>query len=103
MKIDRRKFVAGLGAGVTISATSGISFAQSSNPIRIGALNPVTGAGSPYGTGMQKMIIAAADRIKDAGGVAGRKIEVIAEEGQTNPQAAVLAAKKLIEVNGVKA
>lgn len=103
MKMNRRNFVAALGAGLTLSATSKLSLAQGSGPIRIGALNPVTGAGSPYGTGMQKMIIAAAETINAAGGAAGRKIEVIAEDSQTNPQAAVLAAKKLIEVNQVKA
>ncbi len=70
---------------------------------RIGALNPVTGAGSPYGTGMQRMIQAAVEAINAAGGANGRRIEVFAEDTQTSPQAAVLAAKKLIEVNRVRA
>jgi len=70
---------------------------------RIGALNPVTGAGSPYGTGMQRMIQAAVETINAAGGANGRRIEVFAEDTQTSPQAAVLAAKKLIEVNRVRA
>ncbi|OZA91581.1 MAG: amino acid ABC transporter substrate-binding protein, partial [Azorhizobium sp. 39-67-5] len=70
---------------------------------RIGALNPITGAGAPYGTGMQKMILAAAEMVNAAGGAAGRKLEVSAEDTQTQPQAAVLAAKKLIEVNKVQA
>ena len=46
---------------------------------RIGALNPVTGAGSPYGTGMQRMIQAAVEAINAAGGANGRRIEVFAE------------------------
>lgn len=70
---------------------------------RIGALNPVTGAGSPYGAGMQRMIGAAVEAINSAGGVNGRRIEVFSEDTQTSPQAAVLAAKKLIEVNRVRA
>ncbi|OZA01123.1 MAG: amino acid ABC transporter substrate-binding protein [Rhizobiales bacterium 17-65-6] len=52
---------------------------------------------------MQKMILAAAEMVNAAGGAAGRKLEVSAEDTQTQPQAAVLAAKKLIEVNKVQA
>lgn len=103
MRIDRRKFIAALSAAAVVGANSRMAFAQDDGPIRIGALNPVTGAGSPYGTGMQKMIIAAADAVNAAGGVLGRKIEIYAEDSQTNPQAGVLAAKKLIDVNRVHA
>ncbi len=52
---------------------------------------------------MQKMILAAAEMVNAAGGAAGRMLEVSAEDDQTQPQAAVLAAKKLIEVNKVQA
>ena len=38
-----------------------------------------------------------------AGGAAGRKLEVFYEDDQTQPQAGVLAAKKLIEVNKIEA
>jgi len=103
MQMNRRNFVTTFGAGLTLSATTGLSLAQDSGPIRIGALNPVTGAGSPYGTGMQKMILAAAETVNAAGGVLGRQVQIVAEDSQTNPQAAVLAAKKLIDVNRVQA
>ena len=88
MQMNRRNFVAAFGAGLALGATSRLSLAQDSGPIRIGALNPVTGAGSPYGTGMQKMILAAAETVNAAGGAAGRQIQVFAEDSQTNPQAA---------------
>jgi len=52
---------------------------------------------------MQKMILAAAETVNAAGGVLGRPIQVFAEDDQTNPQAGVLAGKKLIEVNRVQA
>lgn len=103
MKMNRRNFLTALSAGLTLSAGSKFSFAQDSGPIRIGALNPITGSGSPYGTGMQKMILAAAESVNAAGGVLGRPLQVFAEDSQTNPQAGVLAAKKLIDVNRVQA
>lgn len=77
--------------------------AQSASAFRIGALNPITGAGANYGGGMQKAIVFAAEAVNAAGGAAGRKLEVFSEDDQTMPNAGVLAAKKLIEVNKVQA
>jgi branched-chain amino acid transport system substrate-binding protein len=81
----------------------GYALAQSGESLRIGALNPVTGPGSPYGSGMQRAILMAAADVNAAGGIAGRKLEVFSEDSQTSPEAGVLAAKKLIEVNKVQA
>ena len=67
------------------------------------ALNPVTGAGSTYGAGMQKTILFAADEVKKAGGADSRPLEIYAEDTQTSPDAAVLAVRKLIDVNKVQA
>ena len=77
--------------------------AMAQEAYRIGALNPVSGAGNTYGSGMQKSILAAAEEVNAAGGAAGRRLEVLAEDSQTSPEPAVLAAKKLIEVNKVNA
>jgi branched-chain amino acid transport system substrate-binding protein len=98
----RRHVLGGIAATTALVAAPGLVRAQAQT-FRIGALNPVTGAGSPYGSGMQKMILAAVEAVNAAGGAAGRRLEVSAEDTQTNPQAAVLAAKKLIEVNRVQA
>ena len=103
MKLTRRQTLAGLGLAAGAGMLPRLAFAQDAGVYRIGALNPVTGAGATYGTGMQKMILAAAEAVNAAGGAAGRKLEVFAEDTQTTPQAAVLAAKKLIEVNKVQA
>ena len=98
----RRAVTAGVSLAVMSLALGGAAQAETA-PFRIGALNPVTGAGSPYGPGMQKAIILAADEVNAAGGACGRKLEVSAEDTQTSPEAAVLAVKKLIEVNKVDA
>jgi len=77
----RREVLAGIGAGAAVMA-SGISFPvrAAGSPAMVGALNPVTGAGGTYGPGMQKAILFAAEEINAAGGVAGRKIEVVGED-----------------------
>src|SRR5882724_1420733 len=77
--------------------------AQSKEPIPIGALCPLTGAGGAYGPDMQKAIVAVAERITKAGGIHGRPIQIYPEDSQTNPEAAVRAARKLFDVNHVVA
>jgi branched-chain amino acid transport system substrate-binding protein len=71
--------------------------------IRIGTLTPQTGAGGSYGPGMVKTIRSVVDDINAAGGIAGRKIELFSEDDETNPDSAVRAARKLIDVNKVSA
>ena len=102
MSLNRRELVAAL-AGAALVSGSRTATAQSSGTFRIGSPNCVTGAGAPYGTGMQKMIAAAAEMVNAAGGAAGLKLEVFAEDTQTQPQSAVLAVKKLIEINRAQA
>src|SRR4051794_39417352 len=96
--VTRRQALA--GAGVALLARA----ARAQNATyRIGALNPITGAGGTYGTGMQKTILFAVDEVKRTGGVDGRTLEVLAEDTQTAPDPAVLAARKLIDANKVTA
>lgn len=77
-------------------------FAQSET-IRIGSLTPQTGAGGNYGPSMVKTIRAVVDEVNAAGGVLGRKVELISEDDETNPDAGVRAARKLVDVNRVSA
>ena len=100
MRLHRRQLLA---AGAAAGLLPRAGRAQTAAPFRIGALTPITGSGSPYGTGMQKMIAAVVDGVDAAGGAAGRKLELYTEDSETKPQSAVLAAKKLIEVNHVEA
>jgi branched-chain amino acid transport system substrate-binding protein len=100
---DRRHVLTagGLGIAATMLGLRLPTFAA--EPFRVGALNPVTGAGAPYGGTMQKAILFSAEEVNAAGGAAGRTLEILAEDSQTSPEAGVLAVKKLIEVNKVNA
>jgi branched-chain amino acid transport system substrate-binding protein len=72
-------------------------------PLRVGALCPLTGAGGQYGPAMVKVIQATADEINKAGGVGGREISVTVADTQTNPDAGVAGAHKLIDIDRVSA
>jgi branched-chain amino acid transport system substrate-binding protein len=104
-RISRRDLLrtGAMGAAGLLSAWPARTRAQSREPIPLGTLCPLTGAGGAYGPDMQKAIAAVAERINKAGGVNGRPIQLFHEDSQTNPEAAVRAARKLIDVNRVVA
>ncbi len=101
--MDRRSLLKLSAGAAALQMIPGLVLAQQGGTFKIGSLTPVTGAGSPYGPGMQQMIRAAVDEVNAAGGAGGAKLELFLEDTQTKPEAAVLAAKKLIEVNKVQA
>jgi ABC-type branched-subunit amino acid transport system substrate-binding protein len=71
--------------------------------LKIGALMPMTGDLQAFGEADLTGIQFAAQQINAAGGVNGEDIEVIVADTQTQPQAGVDAAQKLINVDGVHA
>ena len=101
--VTRRDLLKTAAAAGLITGAPAAGWAQSKEPIPIGTLCPLTGAGGAYGPDMQKAVVAVADRINKGGGINGRPIQLFHEDSQTNPEAAVRAARKLIDVNKVVA
>jgi branched-chain amino acid transport system substrate-binding protein len=66
-------------------------------------LTPLTGGGTVYGTTMSRMYTLVADEINKAGGIGGKQIQLFTEDAQTNPDAGVRGARKLVDVNRVHA
>jgi branched-chain amino acid transport system substrate-binding protein len=99
LAIGRR---AALLSGVAAVAAPSVLRAQG-EPIRIATLTPLTGAGGSYGPVMAKVAAAVVDEVNAAGGVLGRKVQLVSEDDQTNPDAGVRAARKLIDVDKVSA
>jgi len=97
----RRSILQGI-AGVAALSAPTIALAQS-DVIDIGVLTPLTGAGGSEGPLMLAAMQAVADDINDAGGILKRPIKLHVQDGQTNPEAAVRAARKLIDVDRVAA
>jgi len=98
----RRTFLRGAGALGIAAAVPMRVFAQG-GPIKLGTLTPLTGAGGNYGPSMLKAMQWVVGEVNAAGGVAGRQIQLVSEDDQTNPDAAVRAARKLIDVDRVAA
>ena len=101
-RISRRRFLVGAAALAGVGSAPAVVRAQGAS-IRLGTLTPLTGAGGNYGPAMRKAMEWVAEQVDAAGGVAGRKLQLFSEDDQTNPEAAVRAARKLIDVDKVAA
>ena len=98
----RRSIIrSGLAAGAVLGAPT-LLRAQDA-PIRLAALAPLTGSGASYGPAMAKAAQAVINQVNAGGGILGRVIELTVIDDQTSPEAAVRAARQLIEVNKVAA
>lgn len=102
MSISRRLFVTGSTLAIASPALIRYGLAQSS-PIKIGSLVPLSGGGAPYGPEKSKAHKAVVDQVNAAGGVLGRKIELISDNSETSPEASVRAARKMIDADRVSA
>ena len=101
--LTRRESLKLIGAAAGVLLTGFPLKVGAQEPIRLGTLCPLTGAGGPYGPQMQQAIVAVVKEINDGGGIHGHPIQLFNEDSQTNPEAAVRATHKLIEVNKVSA
>jgi ABC-type branched-subunit amino acid transport system substrate-binding protein len=86
--------LAGMTAAPVAALAQGI-------PIKIGAILPLTGSGASYGVWMKGGAEMAAEEINAAGGIAGRKLEVIYEDHAADASKAVNAMRRLVEVEKV--
>jgi branched-chain amino acid transport system substrate-binding protein len=90
--ITRRSAVKGLAAAAGAVAAAPLALpiryvqAQTSEPIRIGFQVHRTGIGAAYGRWYERTTEAAVKLINENGGIAGRQVEIVAEDDGTDPK-----------------
>ncbi|MFZ5790984.1 MAG: ABC transporter substrate-binding protein [Pseudomonadota bacterium] len=91
--VTRRSVIGGLGAATGAAVASGLLpgpmryiQARAAEPIKIGFQVHRTGIGAAYGRWYERTTNAAVKLINEAGGIAGRPIEIIAEDDGTDPK-----------------
>jgi branched-chain amino acid transport system substrate-binding protein len=102
-RINRRSFLgtALAGGATTITLARDMSaFAQAGGPIVIGHHCELTGGFASWGYWHNKCALAAAKVINDGGGIAGRKLELVTEDTESNPAAGARKLRSLIQRNG---
>jgi branched-chain amino acid transport system substrate-binding protein len=79
-----------------VSVSMMFTVAQGAGTIKLGAIQPISGQVSAYGTQTRDAIMLAVEEINAKGGVLGKKIEMIVEDDEASPDKAKNAAMKLI-------
>lgn len=97
----RRKALGMLGAGAGAAVASMVApalirSAYAADPIKIGVISPLTGAWTVYGKAHISGFELAVQEINAAGGVLGRKLEIVIGDSKTEPRIVVEQANRLI-------
>jgi branched-chain amino acid transport system substrate-binding protein len=87
-------------ASVLLLVTAGLAWGQ--EPIKMGTVLRLT-IGAEHGIPSRRGVEMAVDEVNKAGGINGRKVELIVEDEKDSPAAAVNAVQKLINVDKVVA
>jgi branched-chain amino acid transport system substrate-binding protein len=95
----KKRFSQILFAALASTALCSASSAQET--IKIGVVTPLSGTYTGIGQQVRWGLELAAREINGAGGITGRKLELIFEDEEANPSVAVQKAEKLFQVNKV--
>ena len=89
-----------IALAVALSFGASLVLAQS-GPIKIGVVTPLSGTYTPIGEQVKMGLDLAAKEINAAGGINGKKIDLIYEDEEANPAVATQKAEKLFQVEKV--
>jgi branched-chain amino acid transport system substrate-binding protein len=87
-----------LAAGIAMAP----ALALAAEPIKIGLVEPATGPAAYDGQSVINGAKLAAEQVNAAGGVLGRKIELLVEDGKADPAESLNATEKLLDRDKVR-
>ncbi len=87
--------------GIVVLALTGAAPALAQAPIRIGEINSYSGIGAPFTLPYRQAVEMAVEEINAAGGVGGRKIEVLFRDDKGQPAEAIKHAQELVAADRV--
>lgn len=93
MLVNRRTFLGG-SLGVLAASRGGPAIAQNA-PLKIGCVTTLSGAASILGKPQQMGMELFARKVNAAGGILGRKVEIVVRDDQSKPNVAVAAVREL--------
>ncbi len=96
-----RRIAIKLGAGVLALGLMGAAAAEAAETYRFGLAMPLSGRSALYGQDQVKAATWAVAEINKAGGINGKKLEMVVLDTQANPQVGIQAVNKLISVEKV--
>ncbi|MEY3707926.1 MAG: hypothetical protein RL585_2483 [Pseudomonadota bacterium] len=90
-----KTIVRSIATAISLSIASASALAQQT--IQVAYIDPLSGGGASIGEHGLKHFRYIADQLNTAGGVLGRKFEIVPFDGKTNPQESIVQAQKAID------
>lgn len=90
-----RNWAFAMAAGMCLAGTA----SAQGGPVKVGVIFPLSGGAGPQGQHVTQAIQSMAALINDAGGVMGRKIEIVSRDDESTPAVGVSRATDLIGQN----
>lgn len=100
--MTRRTTRGAIALGVVVAGAIAAWFVVPRPPIRIACITPLTGPEAHWGTWTRQGIDLAVEQVNARGGVWGRRLVVQYEDSGGRPDAALAAARKLIEIDKIQ-
>lgn len=94
--MNRRHLLAGSASALAASTVLASPALAQQGPLKLGWLVPLTGPNATSGIGTDRGVVLGAAEINKAGGIGGRKVEIVTRDTQGDPTKAVNAALELI-------
>lgn len=85
-----------LRAMLSVVLAAAASLAQAAEPIKIGLVAALSGPSAQSGEAITRGLTVAIDEINAAGGVLGRKLELVRRDDESSPPKGVSAARELV-------
>ncbi len=98
----RTLLAAGIASGLAVLAI-GSPTAYSQESIKIGLVAALSGQSAKSGEAITRGLTIAIDEINEAGGLLGQQVELVSRDDESNPSKGLLAARELIQRQGVAA
>ena len=88
-------------AALALLASGAVAFAA--DTVRIGLSAPITGNYAEYGENFKYSVTMAAEKINAAGGLLGKKVEIVVMDSKGDPKEAALIAQKFVQDSSIAA
>ena len=100
--LDRRGFMQAIAAaGLAAPIAGSGAWSQGKEPLKVGVTMPLTGSQAGYGNDFVIGMRQALKDVNDAGGVAGRPLELVVLDTQAEPALGINAMNRLLNVDKV--
>jgi branched-chain amino acid transport system substrate-binding protein len=99
----KKKFGTIILGALVIFFIIGAPLCFSAESIKIAGIFALTGRAAHIGTSQRDAVLIAIDEVNQKGGINGRRLEMVVGDTESNPTKAVMALKKVLEVEDVVA